>query len=146
MEVIRNSEIESGLEGPGFARVYLCGDLKMSNGVRHIQTDGYEIGISQYREFTFEKPHIHSFNHEYNFVLEGQIKVLLLRTGQEILLKKGDLFLIEPNEPYVGKSLPGTKTLFSKTPGGNDKVLVPMTPAIESWGASWDAVYEETAL
>lgn len=146
MELIRNSEIEAGLEGSGFTRVYLCGDLKMSNGVRHIPTDGYEIGISRYREFTFEKPHIHSFNHEYNFVLEGRIKILLLRTGREILLEKGDLFVIEPDEPYVGKALPGTMTLFSKVPGGNDKVLVPATPAIEGWGASWDAVYGEAAL
>lgn len=31
-------------------RVYLC------------------VGISHYQEFTVEKPHLHTWNHEYNFV------------------------------------------------------------------------------
>lgn len=132
--------MEKGLQQS--LRVYLCGDLKQDNHSEHIPTDGYEIGISQYDDYTFEKAHIHSWNTEYNYVLEGSIKILLLREGRELCFSKGDLFVIEPNEPYVGKSLAGTRTIFSKVPGGNDKVLVPMDPAVMAWGEAWEKTYE----
>ena len=57
------------------------------------------------------------------------------------MFERGDMFIINVNEPYVGKSLPGTRTIFSKNPGGNDKVLVVMDDAVMDWGKSWDASY-----
>ena len=54
--------------------------------------------------------------------------------------------MIDTNEPYVGKSLTGTRTIFAKVPGGNDKVLVPMDETLIAWGRSWDAKYEEDDL
>lgn len=135
MDVIKSGSVDEGLNRHG--RVYLCGDLEFSNGVEHIRTSGYEIGISQYDEFTADKPHYHSYNTEYNYVLEGEIKVLLINEGREVHLKKGDLFVIQPNEHYVGKSLPGTRTFFSKVPGGNDKVEIAVTEETEKWSKSW---------
>ena len=139
METIRNEVIESGTAQCG--RVYLCGDLQYNNGIEYIQTSGYEIGITAYPKYTFEKAHLHTFNKEYNYVLEGQLKVFLLSEEQEYLFKKGDLFVIDTNEPYVSKATAGTKTLFSKVPGGNDKVLVTMSEPLLSWGQSWDNIY-----
>ena len=141
MDIIKSKDIENGLLASG--RVYLCGDLKKSNGLRHIPTDGYEIGISDYPVYTFEKAHIHSFNREYNYVLEGAIKIFMLEEKKEYLFEKGDLFILNVGEPYVGKCLAGTRTIFSKDPGGNDKVLVEMNDALIRWGASWDAEYNE---
>ena len=144
MKIIRGQEIDEALKDN--LRVYLCGDLKQENGLRHIPTGGYEIGISEYDGFTFEKAHYHSFNTEFNYVLEGAVKILLLSEGRELEFHKGDLFVIEVNEPYVGKSLGGTRTIFSKTPGGNDKVLVETDEAVLAWGESWEAAYREEAL
>lgn len=141
MLIIRSSGIEAGLKQNG--RVYLCGNLEKANGVQHIQTEGYEIGISDYPSYTFEKPHLHAFNREYNYVLSGAIKILLLSEKKEYLFQAGDLFVLTVDEPYVGKCAPNTRTIFSKVPGGNDKVLVELTPAIANWGRSWDSVYEE---
>jgi hypothetical protein len=141
MEVINGTEIEQGLSTAG--RVYLCGNLSQPNSVRHILTSGYEIGISDYSEYTFEKPHYHAFNTEYNYVLEGSIKILLLREKKEYVFCKGDLFVIQTNEPYVAKCLPGTRTIFSKDPGGNDKVLVPADDTVDRWGSAWDTPYVE---
>ena len=115
MDIIKNDDINNSLKNS--TRVYLCGNLQFPNELKHVPTTGYELGISEYDFFTFEKPHIHSFNDEYNYVLEGEVKVLLINEGKEFHLKKGDLFVIHPNEPYVGKSLAGTKILFSKVPG-----------------------------
>ena len=141
MDILHGSEIADGLRGS--KRVYLCGDLKWSNGVRHIPTDGYEIGISHYRQFTFEQAHLHSYNREFNYVMEGSIKIFLLREEKEYEFHAGDLFVINVDEPYVGKSAPGTRVIFSKVPGGNDKVLVPMSDALLHWGSSWESRYGE---
>ena len=141
LDIIRGGDIEAGLQRTG--RVYLCGNLSGENALKHIPTTGYEIGISVYPEYTFEKAHVHTYNREYNYVVEGRLKVFLLREGREYLVEKGDLFVINTDEPYVSKADAGTKTIFSKVPGGNDKVLVPMSPALMRWGSSWDAVYEE---
>ena len=141
MDFIKNSDIESGLEA--FGRVYLCGNLKKANGVEHIMTDGYEIGISDYSEYTFEKPHLHAFNREFNYVIKGAIKVFMLNEKTEYLFSQGDLFDINANEPYVSKCIKGTRTIFSKFPGGDDKVLVDMDDNLMNWGKSWDTVYSE---
>ena len=139
MDCIRNEEISRGLKDAG--RVYLCGNLAKPNGVRHYQTSGYEIGISDYPDYTFEKAHIHTFNTEYNYVLEGSIKVFLLNVKKEYLLNKGDLFIIHENEPYVAKVQAGTRTIFSKVPGGDDKELVETEDALVRWGQSFEAEY-----
>ena len=144
MDYIKNSDIETGLSA--FGRVYLCGNLQKSNGVNHIETESYEIGISNYSEYTFEKAHLHSFNREFNYVIRGAIKVFLLNEKKEYLFYEGDLFVINVNEPYVSKCLEGTRTLFSKFPGGNDKQLVYMSEALLNWGKSWDATFEEEEL
>ncbi len=60
-----------------------------------------------------------------------------------MLFKTGDLFVIEPNEVYVCKVKANTCVIFSKVPGGNDKVLVKETSEINSWGEDWDKEYEE---
>ena len=141
MDVLTREAIEKGLKEKG--RVYLCGNLTFPNGLEHIPTEGYEIGISYYTEFSADKPHLHSYNTEYNYVLDGEVKVLLLQEGIEHHFKKGDLFVIHSDEPYIGKALPSTKVLFSKVPGGNDKVEVPMSQAVKNWCHTWDAVYNK---
>lgn len=139
MKILRNEEIEKGISATG--RVYLCGNLAKPNGIEHFPTNGYEIGISCYQKYTCEKAHYHSANTEYNYVLEGCIKILLLNEEKEYQFKKGDMFIINVGEPYIGKSMAGTKIIFSKDPGGNDKVLFPMDDAVTRWGKSWDSSY-----
>ena len=141
MKTIKGSDVESVLASR--LRVYLCGDLEWENGLEHIATDGFEIGISDYKEFTFEKAHVHTFNREYNYVLAGSVKIFLLAQRKEYLFEKGDLFMIDTDEPYVGKSMAGTRTIFAKVPGGNDKVLVPMDDALLKWGETWESQYGE---
>ncbi len=141
MKILKKAEIDKGFAHS--CRTYLCGNLQNATESEYIHTDAYEIGLTEYSVYTFEKPHCHTFNNEYNYVLEGQIKVLLLKEGKETVFGAGDLFVITPNEPYVCKGIGGTRILFSKVPGGNDKVLVDMPAAVERWGESWDAVYGE---
>lgn len=141
MHIITNDEIKRGLADS--KRVYLCGNLQGSNGVKHLPTDGYEIGISKYDSYNFDIPHTHSFNTEYNYILSGKIKLLMIEKKQELILGEGDLYVIEPDEPYTVKSLPGTVIIFSKNPGGNDKKLYPISEALRRWGCGWDEPYTE---
>lgn len=141
MEFLKKSEIDKGLSSSN--RVYLCGNLQKESKTEFIRTDNYELGISRYSEYTFEQPHYHSENYEYNYVINGQIKVFLIAEKKEMLFETGDLFVISPNEVYVCKAKPNTCVIFSKVPGGNDKVLIKETPAIIRWGENWDREYEE---
>lgn len=140
MDIIKNVDIENALIDT--KRVYLCGNLQAPNNVNHVQTAAYEIGISDYKIYTCDTPHIHTYNMEYNYVLEGEMKILLIDKKQEFHLKKGDMFVIHPNEPYAGKSKAGTRTLFSKVPGGNDKEIIPVTVIYENWSKEWSASVE----
>lgn len=141
MDIVYGKDIEKGLAESG--RVYLCGDLHFENEVRHIHTDGYEIGVSDYREFKADTPHYHSFNTEYNYVAEGEVRVLLLNEKKEYGFGKGDLYVISRNEPYVSKYLPGTRIIFSKVPGGNDKVPVTPDSGTNAWMSTWNGEFKE---
>lgn len=143
MKQLGANGIESFLADTG--RIYLCGNLQRDPGIEYIKTEAYEMGISDYPEYTSMLPHIHSFNNEYSYVLEGEIKVLLLSTGREYLFGKGDFFVIEPGEPHAMKCVSGTRTVFSKVPGGNDKLMVEESEAIKAWGSSWHASYDPNA-
>ena len=48
---------------------------------------------------------------------------------------------MEPGEPHAMKCIAGTRTIFSKVPGGNDKLLVEESKGVAAWGLSWDARY-----
>lgn len=87
----------------------------------HYETDKIEMGISEAKEFTVDKPHYHTKNLEINYILDGTVKVL--HNGEETVFHQGDIFIIEKNERYITKLDKGSKILFIKTPGGNDKII-----------------------
>lgn len=120
-------------------RVYLCGNLSNPEDFDFIKTDGLEIGISHYKNFTAEKVHMHKWNNEYNFVVSGSVKVYNLNEQKEYEFMKDDMYVIEPYTVYVTKAKPNTEVIFIKSPGGNDKQLMPLTDTIKSWSLNWDA-------
>lgn len=137
MKYIRSTDLQNALNKN--KRVYLCGNLKQKAEYKYIQTDSYEIGISQYDEFTVEQAHLHRFNTEYNFVMEGKVKVFIFKENKEYICDAGSIFVIEPGMPYKTKAMKGTKVIFSKVPGGNDKELTPQfEKGIGNWAKSWE--------
>lgn len=141
MKIIRSEDVNHVLENQ--KRVYLVGDIKMPNGLEAVKTDGYEIGISSYKEDTFDAPHVHLVNDEYNYIIEGSVKIYLFKEDKEYTFNKGDMFIILKDEAYAAKAKKGTKVIFSKFPGGNDKKLIEDIPdSLIKWGASFDAPYE----
>lgn len=131
MKLITNKNISNALSSTN--RIYLAGKLSGANPIEHFNLEDFEIGISDYKDFTIDKPHYHSFNHEYNFILNGEIKVFVIDEKKEYLLKEGDIFLIEPNMKYITKSKKGTRVLFMKSPGGNDKVEIDKEGISNEW-------------
>ena len=136
MKYILRTSIEKVLKEKN--RVYLAGNLKNSNELANFEFGDYEIGISSYKEFTSDSPHRHIFNHEYNYLLSGQMKVYIISEKKEYLFKKGDIFAIEPNMPYVTKAKEGTQVLFTKVPGGNDKELIEVDDNLKHWQGGWE--------
>ena len=124
-------------------RVYLCGDLAEPEAFESVKTDGLEIGVSHYDVNTAEKAHFHKWNHEYNVIRKGAVKVYVFNEHKEYEFHQDDMYVIEPGMEYVTKAIAGTEVLFVKSPGGNDKELLPNTDAILSWGKDWNSLMEE---
>ncbi len=118
-------------------RVYLCGNLKKPQDLEWIHDTGIEIGLSHYKFFSADRPHLHINAAEYNFVMDGASKVLLLDEKEEYLFEKGSLFIIPPGLKYASKHISDTKVLFIKNPGGNDKQLIEADETVKHWLSAW---------
>lgn len=134
---IHGSEIHNALSK--IYRVYLCGDKHMIQPeLTYLPDDQLEIGISEYSAFTADKPHLHTRDVEYNYVICGCTKVLNLETMEETEYEAGSLFIVSPNTPYASKHLGNTRIFFVKCPKGNDKVLADYTQDVENWLSAWN--------
>ena len=118
-------------------RVYLCGDLKRQQDLKWIHDTGIEIGVSHYKDFASDRPHFHAHATEYNFVMDGASKVLLIDEKKEYLFEKGSLFIISPGVKYASKHVGDTKVLFIKNPGGDDKQLIEAGENVKHWLSEW---------
>ena len=118
-------------------RQYFAGHLERPQLIDAIDDD-IEIGISNYKEFTADKPHVHPVCSEYGYIISGVSKVLLLDCNEEYTLKEGDFFHISKGTPYASKHAKGTKVLFIKAPSNNDKTLVEITEDLDKWMKSWN--------
>ncbi len=131
IQKISSSAILQALEKN--SRQYLAGDLKQPQEIQHIHDEAVEAGISFYKTFTADKPHIHSTVTEYQYVLEGSSQIKDLQTKEIIKLAAGDFYIVKANTPYAQKSMPNTKILFFKNPGVNDKIPVEIDEATKEW-------------
>jgi mannose-6-phosphate isomerase-like protein (cupin superfamily) len=137
MEIIHGTDLDRALES--IYRVYLCGDLKKPQDLKWIHDENIEMGISSYQKFTADQPHYHLHATEYNFILEGKSRFLLVDENKEVELEKHSLFVLPPMTKYASKHTAGTKILFFKAPGGNDKTLFAIDNALKKWLSSWEA-------
>lgn len=137
MEYIKRSAIDDALSK--VYRQYLTGHLELPQPLlEHIDSD-IEVGISFYREFTADKPHVHPVAEEHGYVLSGSVRCRILDgSGTEMEFDEGDFFVVRPGEPHASKNAPGTKVLFIKSPGLNDKTIVEVDEETERWLSSWD--------
>ena len=136
MFVLRQEEIEKALKKE--YRQYLAGHLGRPQILDHFDED-IEIGMSYYEEFTADKPHVHPVCAEHGYVLEGALRIRLLDgSKKEFEFLPGDFFALEPGIPYAGKNKKGTRILFIKAPGMNDKTLVEPDEETKKWLNKWD--------
>lgn len=135
MEYICGDELFQALEKE--PRVYLCGELKKPQSMKWISDGDNEIGMSFYKDFTHDAPHLHTTAKEYNFVISGCTKVLLIDSGKTYTFGEGSLFVIPPMTKYASKHSGGTRVLFFKSPGGNDKHLIQIDAYTAEWLAEW---------
>ncbi|NLF04243.1 MAG: cupin domain-containing protein [Actinomycetales bacterium] len=140
ISVIRDQDIRAAL---GEGRQYLAGALSEPQALRHLHDDELEVGISAYPVDTLDAPHRHERAREYQFVIAGRIDILELDSGTEHRLGAGDFYVIERGTAYAQRAAAGTKVLFWKNPGGNDKVPVELTSEQRAWQhlprAAWGA-------
>lgn len=133
IDIIRKEEIKKSLAEE--KRQYLVGDLQLPQLLEYIPDQNVEAGITNYTEWTVEKPHYHTSTSEYIYMLEGESKYLDVKEKKEYHLKKGDFFIIRPDTVYAQKSVANTRLLFFKYPSGNDKVSV--EDDTNDWADQW---------
>ena len=135
-EVITNTQMTQALNQ--HYRQYLTGHLENPQPeLQHIDDD-IEIGISSYEKFTADTPHVHPVCTEHAYILQGSLKMRLLETKEEILLRQGDFLVLRPNTPYASKNAANTKILFIKYPATNDKTLVETDEETREWLKNWE--------
>lgn len=114
-------------------RQYLVGDLARPQELANPTVGATEIGIVDYAEVSLEPPHFHPENGEFIYVLAGRILMWDLEADVVHTLNAGDFLAMAPGHPHAQKSAAGTRLLFVKSPGGNDKTLLELTPEILAW-------------
>lgn len=107
-------------------RQYLQGNLKREQELPYIHNENSEIGISYYREFSYDDVHYHEKITETNYILEGKIGMKIVDTGEEFVVEQGGIFSIPPKVPHIMKAKPETKIIFFKDYAANDKRIVDM--------------------
>lgn len=136
MKYFRKKEIENALDKE--KRQYLVARLDFPQALADRIKGDIEIGISDYPVFTADKPHVHPVCTDYSYVLEGQVKIMLLDgSGEKHTFRKGDFYMIPPGMPHVTKNCKGTRVLFVKSPSINDKTLVEVGPDVLEWLGKW---------
>lgn len=137
LEHIRSNDLSSALEKE--YRQYLTGHLTREQAnLQHIDDD-IEIGISYYRNFAADTPHMHPVATEHGYVLKGCLRMRLLDgSNEEYEFHEGDFFVLRPGIGYATKNAADTKILFIKSPGGNDKTDVFVDELTQNWLKSWD--------
>ena len=136
MELIHGEVLNQALNKS--YRVYLCGDLKKTQEIGWIYDTKNEVGVSFYQYFTADQPHFHTTATEYNYIISGSSKILLLNEQKEVTLEAGSICVIPPMTHYASKHQAGTKILFFKSPGGNDKqLIIDIKESLHMWLQSW---------
>lgn len=118
------------------SRQYLAGDLQLPQIIKHIHDEHIEIGITEYTEYKYEMPHYHKHATEYQYMLEGMTEYLNVDTYEKVVYRKGDFYAINPHTKYAQRSKAGTKIIFIKSPGLNDKMNLDETEEILKWKES----------
>ena len=134
---LRGEEIDEALNKE--YRQYLAGNLTKEQKHLPYIADDIEVGISNYTEFTADKPHMHPVATEHGYILQGALRIKRLDSNQEAEeFRTGDFFVIQKGIPYASKSIAGTKVLFIKSPGINDKTVVDVDDETALWLSAWD--------
>lgn len=130
-EILKAATIEKAMQES--KRQYLVGELSLPQALEYIHDKDVEAGITEYQQYTIEKPHYHERTSEYIYVLEGETKYFNLNTREEIRIGKGDFFIIRKHTTYAQKSPAGLKLLFFKYPLGNDKISIEDDGSLTKW-------------
>lgn len=139
LEIIKGKEIEESFKKE--YRHYLTGYLtRPQDSLQHFEND-IEIGMSDYKEFTADVPHVHPVATEQCYILKGRLKMRCFPENgemEEYEFEEGDFFIIRPGLKHASKNMSGTRVLFIKNPGINDKTAFEVDEDTKQWLSHWE--------
>lgn len=87
-----------------------------------ISTNDVEVAVKEYFKGDYDALHYHKLATEITVIVSGEVKM------NGVILTKGDIVTIEPNEAADFEALSDAVTVVVKYPGaGNDKFMVEET-------------------
>jgi quercetin dioxygenase-like cupin family protein len=134
--VVRGAAIEASLVGT--TKQYLAGILGRPQELEHLPYGEVEVGLASYDENCADQPHMHSWQREYQYVLNGRVLLRNMDTGKTHDLSAGDFYVVDPGVSHAQKQEAGTRILFFKHPAGNDKVVLTPNAELADWLADLD--------
>src|SRR5699024_6016244 len=131
IRTIKNETIEEAFQQSD--RQYLVGNLARPQILQHVTDEDVEIGISDYKEDSFDQPHFHPCLSEYQYVLKGEIIVFDLENELSYTLREGDFYSVPASNRRVQVSKKDSRILFVKNTSKDDKTVVELTDKERRW-------------
>ena len=98
-----------------YIRGWIVGDFEPSV----IKTGDFEVGIKEYKKGDYEKSHVHKIAKEITVVVCGRFMM------NDVILEKGDMVCLEPNEAGEFSCLEdGSITVVKKPSAPSDKYII----------------------
>ena len=94
--------------------------------VRHAERPGFRISELQISSSQFVPWHCHTKISDTFYVIEGQIKLLLLDPGEEILLGPGETYSVRKKRPHRVENAGSTSATFLVLQGIGEYDYVPL--------------------
>lgn len=94
--------------------------------VRHAERPGFRISELQISPSQFVPWHCHTQISDTFYVLEGQIKLLLLDPNEEILLGPGETYSVRKRRPHRVENAGSTSATFLVLQGVGEYDYVPL--------------------
>ncbi len=131
IEILRRASVGAASTESG--RQYLVGNLQEAQALQNIPDDDVEIGIATYHDSEADLPHYHPHVREFQYILKGRLLLRNVKTRETVELFEGDFYVINPGTIHVQKAQQGTRVIFFKFPGMNDKTVVPADEELANW-------------
>ena len=102
--------------------VYVVGDLQQPVPHPFIRDDRLELVIVAYPAGTVHQRHWHAELTEYMVVIAGELRAVMIPSGEELIIQAGDMLHVPPETCLQLTTIDDANLMVVKVPSVNDKI------------------------